>query len=79
MDDACRKLIINEGTRLTATFMNNVAVTIIALGSVGPLIGWLYGQPNFVGSVALLLAPACSVVGLTLLVLGRLAWRRMRP
>ena len=39
-------LIDNERRKLTATFLNNVAVTIVGTGLVAPFFAILYGLSN---------------------------------
>jgi hypothetical protein len=47
----------DEQTKLTATFMNGIAVAMVAAGGVAPLVAFSYGVPGAVHS------PTVALVG----------------
>jgi hypothetical protein len=61
-------LIHNERTKLTATWINTLAATFIAAGTIAPVAAILYGLsalPISPGRVVIL-AVACAAVGVTI-------------
>ena len=74
MSDEDEKLARNERKKLSATFLNNVAVAVIATGLVAPFFAVLYGlssltaeQVRFFG----LAAPGWVLMGAAIHYVGR--------
>lgn len=72
-------LIENEQTKLTATYLNGVAIAIFAIGALAPIIslsdrglqGWTLGQ------TAVILI--CLIISLILHLGARRSLRELRP
>jgi small-conductance mechanosensitive channel len=72
-------LIHNERTKLTATFMNAVAATMVGVGAVAPLVAFTYGIPGAVaGSTLALIGLGWLAGGVILHLLARVLLRRLR-
>lgn len=71
--------IHNETTKLTATFINGVAVAIFAVGGVAPTMGLVSGQTP-VGSwtAILVFAAICYIFSGVLHIVARRTLRGMR-
>jgi hypothetical protein len=59
----------NEQKKLSATFLNGIAVALFAIGVFGPVFS--VAQSGGVGLVTTILAPGCGLVGYALHLLGR--------
>ncbi len=59
----------NEQLKLSATFLNGVAVALFAIGVFGPMFS--YAQSGQVPLITALLAPGCGLVGFALHLFGR--------
>ena len=55
--------IQDERTKLTATFMNGIAVTMVAAGGIAPLVAFSYGLPGAAQGVTLALVGAGWITG----------------
>lgn len=67
-------LIDNERAKLSATFLNNIAVAVIGSGLIAPFFVVLYGLGNFSGEQIRffgLAAPGWVLLGVGLHVLAR--------
>jgi hypothetical protein len=56
-------LISNEQVKLSATYLNGVAVALAAIGGISPLVGFAQDSR---GAAALTITPACWVMSLVL-------------
>lgn len=74
-----QKLIDNERAKLTATYVNNLAVALVVLGTFAPAIGLAYGAQGAVHGWPLLLALAWFAAGITLHLFARSMLRRLQP
>ncbi|MFN3077642.1 MAG: amino acid transporter [Alphaproteobacteria bacterium] len=48
-------LVENERTKLTATFMNGIAIAMVAAGAIAPLVAFSYGLPGAAHGVTIAL------------------------
>jgi hypothetical protein len=66
-------LIHNEQTKLTATFFNSLATTLVAAGGFAPLAAMAYGISalHIEGSYVAVLVVVCAVIGGSLHWVGR--------
>lgn len=60
----------NERAKLTATYVNNVAVALFAVGALGPLLSVLYGVQGSAGST-LIGGAVCLLASYLLHLTGR--------
>lgn len=67
-----------EQAKLTATYMNGIAVTIFALGCFSPVVARLYGTGSFGVSIekAALTAMACLAISMGLHIFARMLLKR---
>ena len=63
-------MIANERVKLTATFLNGLAVAIIALGAFAPLVSGTWSWSK---------AAVCLVTGVVLHLTGRQFLNRLQP
>lgn len=70
--------IHNERTKLTATYANGVAISIFAVGGLGPWLATLYGnaEPGFLIS---LVSVICFLASVGLHFYARRILKRLRP
>ena len=69
----------DERTKLTATFMNGVAITMVAAGSIAPLVAYSYGMPgSSTGAFVALRGVAWLVGGIALHLFARWILRGIR-
>ena len=59
----------NEQLKLSATFLNGIAVALFAIGVFGPIFS--FAQSGVVSLAMTLLAPGCGFVGFALHLFGR--------
>ena len=59
----------NEQLKLSATFLNGIAVALFAIGVFGSVFS--FAQSGEIPLVTALLAPGCGLVGFALHLLGR--------
>ena len=81
MTEADEKLVGNERTKLLATFLNNIAVAIIATGLVAPFFAILYGVSNLSAEQARffgLAAPGWVLIGIGVHYIARTILRGLR-
>lgn len=72
-------LIRNERLKLTATFLNGVAVATIAAGAIAPLAALSYGIPGAAaGPTVAFVGLGWLVGGIALHLVGRWLLRRLR-
>ena len=71
-------LIHNEQTKLTATYLNGVAIALFAVGAIAPVVSVLNGAAGSGIGVALM-ALICITVSAVLHFLARIFLRRLRP
>ncbi|MBP7001811.1 hypothetical protein [Amaricoccus sp.] len=71
-------LIHNERTKLTATFINGMALTVFAVGGLAPFIAAAYGAEG-PRPVLLLMALYCLGVSFTLHYLARRVLGKLTP
>lgn len=71
-------LIHNEQTKLTATFLNGMALAIFAVGGLGPMVTAAYGErgPSF---FLLAMALYCLAAAFALHFMARRILRRLEP
>lgn len=72
-------LIHNERIKLTATFLNGVAIAVIAVGGLAPMFtafGVAEGRSPLVVSLQVLI---CLLTGLILHLSARMFLKRLRP
>jgi len=55
--DPRETLIRNEQAKLTATYLNGIAIALAAVGGIAPLVAFAQGSTP--GSVLLIVSPAC--------------------
>jgi hypothetical protein len=53
----------DERTKLTATFMNGIAVAMVAAGGIAPLVAFSYGLPGSVQGATVALVGAGWIAG----------------
>jgi hypothetical protein len=73
-------LVQNEQVKLTATYLNGVAITMFAVGGLAPVVALVSGSTlsaSPAGTMALTLV--CVSVSLALHVLGRWFLRGLQP
>jgi hypothetical protein len=71
-------LVENERAKLTATYLNGIAIALMALGGIAPWIGFVL-QPASQNLFLIGLSSAvCFVLSLTLHIVGRGTLRLMR-
>lgn len=71
-------LIRNEQTKLTATFINGLAVAIFAVGGLAPVFSTLYSEQG-PSALLLLMSVVCFLLSMCLFYLARLTLRRLEP
>jgi len=74
-------LIENERTKLTATWLNNLAVASIVAGWLSPVAGMVYGLTNPPRDIVILisLSIAWLLAGLVLHLIARAHLGRLKP
>ena len=73
------KLVDNESAKLTATYVNGIAIAVAATGVLGPLGSQLLGASGSAGPVQLLVfAASCACLSAALHYIARLFLRSMR-
>jgi hypothetical protein len=66
----------DERTKLTATFMNGLAIAMVAAGAIAPFAALTYGLPSAAsGRVVALIGLAWFIGGLALHLMARLMLR----
>lgn len=80
-DPARAKLVANERSKVTATFLNGLGTAAVAVGVFGPLAAYLYGPPVSSASPAALIAFAAAWLtgGLSLHLGARAVLRSLQP
>lgn len=71
-------MIHNEQTKLTATYLNGVAIAVFAVGGLAPVFSSLYGTTgptNFL----LAMSVVCFLASLSLHWIARTILRRLEP
>lgn len=63
-------LIHNERTKLTATYLNGIAVAIFAVGGFAPLVGW-FNSGSGPGRPVIALSVICILVSAGIHLAGR--------
>lgn len=71
-------LVHNEQTKLTATFLNGIAIAVLAVGGLAPLVASLSGGVGLT-SLIVVLGGVCFVVSLVLHLAARHLLRGLRP
>lgn len=71
-------LIHNERTKLTAPYLNGVAIALFAVGAIAPVVSVLNGATGSGLGVALM-AVVCIAVTAVLHFLARIFLGRLRP
>ncbi|MGX7744541.1 hypothetical protein [Rhodopseudomonas parapalustris] len=61
----------NERLKLTAALLNNLSVSFITVGVIGPALSLLSGSPAVTSNQFLAIACGCIGLGLTLHLMGR--------
>lgn len=71
-------LVRNEQTKLTATYLNNVAVALFVVGSLTPLfsMGTDAAEPS---TARLIISGLCLVASVALHIVARRVLRRLQP
>lgn len=79
-DDDRKKLIGNERAKLTATFLNGVAVALIAVGALAPSLAPKPPVPPSDAALTIqaLTSLSCLIGGLSLHLIARLFLRGLR-
>lgn len=71
--------VADERTKLSATFMNGIAITMVAAGSIAPLAAFSYGLPNAArGSTLALIGLAWFAGGFALHLIARWMLRGLK-
>lgn len=71
-------LVYNEQTKLTATFLNGLAIAMFAVGGLAPSVGMASGSVPVSILVAALMG-YCLIASLILHLMARRVLRRMTP
>lgn len=71
-------LIRNEQTKLTATFLNGIAIAVFAVGGLAPVFSSLYGDQG-VPTFLLAVSGVCFFTALALHYGARLVLRSLEP
>lgn len=71
-------LIRNEQTKLTATFLNGIAIAVFAVGGLAPVFSSLYGDRG-PSAFLLLMSAVCFATALALHYGARLVLRSLEP
>lgn len=72
-------LIGNERVKLTATFLNGMAIAAVAAGGIAPLAAYTYQIPGAVGGATVATAGLSWLAGgISLHLLARLALRGLK-
>jgi hypothetical protein len=61
----------NERIKLTATFLNNLSVSIIAVGVIGPALSLLSNNPLVTSGQFIAIAAGCIFLGISLHLIAR--------
>jgi VIT1/CCC1 family predicted Fe2+/Mn2+ transporter len=74
-------LVHNERTKLTATWVNAVAVAVVATGAIAPVAAVAFGLPTL-GTISTGFLPSITaawlLLGITLHISARVVLRRLR-
>ena len=73
-----RALVRNEQAKLTATYLNNLAIAVFAIGGITPLASSFVGQGGLAG-FTLAVGGVCFVISVGLHLGAQLILRRLRP
>ena len=72
-------LIHNERTKLTATYLNGVAVALFAVGAISPVISVMNAPSTTASPSVAAVAAICIASSLALHYLARVILGRLRP
>jgi MFS-type transporter involved in bile tolerance (Atg22 family) len=73
------RAIHNERTKLVATYFNNLAVALIAVGALAPLVGRVVGSSALHAAFLFLLAAVCILASIALHYSARRTLGRLKP
>lgn len=72
-------LIHNERTKLTATYLNGIAIALFAVGAVSPVISVMNAPTATASATVGLVAGVCILSSCALHYVARFVLRRLRP
>ena len=77
--DRAVSLVENEQVKLTATYLNGLAITVFAVGAFAPTIAILSGTVSGQPLPATMLALICIAASASLHVIARRSLRKLKP
>lgn len=74
-------LVNNERVKLTATYLNGVAIAVFAVGTLAPLFSYAYSDADSSRSLwsVILVSAACLVISGTIHYGARYSLRKLQP